>query len=88
MIGHITYISDEQMAEKFGRQLRDGLNFSFAPEFEIESYLRYQGEKFAEYFDANTYLAHHQGARLLRSGGGHRRRPGARACAGDAAAFW
>jgi homoserine O-acetyltransferase len=56
MIGHITYISDEQMAEKFGRQLRDGLNFSFAPEFEIESYLRYQGEKFAEYFDANTYL--------------------------------
>ena len=56
MIGHITYISDEQMAEKFGRQLRDGLKFSFAPEFQIESYLRYQGEKFAEYFDANTYL--------------------------------
>jgi len=56
MIGHITYISDEQMAERFGRQLRDGLNFSFAPEFEIESYLRYQGEKFAEYYDANTYL--------------------------------
>jgi len=56
MIGHITYISDEQMAEKFGRQLRDGLNFSFAPEFQIESYLRYQGEKFSEYYDANTYL--------------------------------
>jgi homoserine O-acetyltransferase len=56
MIGHITYISDEQMAERFGRQLREGLNFSFAPEFEIESYLRYQGEKFAEYYDANTYL--------------------------------
>ena len=56
MIGHITYLSDEQMGEQFGRQLRDGLNFSFAPEFEIESYLRYQGEKFAEYFDANTYL--------------------------------
>jgi homoserine O-acetyltransferase len=56
MIGHITYISDEQMAERFGRQLRDGLNFSFAPEFEIESYLRHQGEKFAEYYDANTYL--------------------------------
>ncbi len=56
MIGHITYISDEQMGARFGRQLREGLKFSFAPEFEIESYLRYQGEKFAEYFDANTYL--------------------------------
>ena len=44
------------MAEKFGRQLREGLNFSFAPEFQIELYLRHQGEKFAEYFDANTYL--------------------------------
>jgi homoserine O-acetyltransferase len=56
MIGHITYLSDEQMEEKFGRTLRDGLKFSFAPEFQIESYLRYQGEKFAEYYDANTYL--------------------------------
>jgi homoserine O-acetyltransferase len=56
MVGHITYISDEQMGERFGRQLREGLNYSFEPEFEIESYLRYQGEKFAEYFDANTYL--------------------------------
>jgi homoserine O-acetyltransferase/O-succinyltransferase len=56
MIGHITYLSDEQMEEKFGRALRDGLKFSFAPEFQIESYLRHQGEKFAEYYDANTYL--------------------------------
>ena len=56
MIGHITYLSDEQMEEKFGRALREGLRFSFAPEFQIESYLRYQGEKFAEYYDANTYL--------------------------------
>ena len=56
MIGHITYISDEQMAERFGRQARDGAKFSFEPEFQIESYLRYQGDKFAEYFDANTYL--------------------------------
>jgi len=56
MIGHITYLSDEQMEAKFGRQLREGLKFSFAPEFQIESYLRHQGEKFAEYFDANTYL--------------------------------
>jgi len=56
MVGHITYISDDQMEEKFGRDLRDGLKFSFAPEFQIESYLRYQGEKFSTYFDANTYL--------------------------------
>ena len=56
MIGHITYLSDLQMDEKFGRQLRDGIRYSFAPEFQVESYLRHQGEKFAEYFDANTYL--------------------------------
>ena len=56
MIGHITYLSDLQMEEKFGRALHEGLRFSFAPEFQIESYLRYQGDKFAEYFDANTYL--------------------------------
>jgi len=56
MIGHITYLSDDQMAEKFGRQLRNGLTYSFEPEFQIESYLRYQGDKFSEYFDANTYL--------------------------------
>jgi homoserine O-acetyltransferase len=56
MIGHITYLSDEQMEAKFGRQLREGIRFSFAPEFQIESYLRHQGEKFADYYDANTYL--------------------------------
>ena len=56
MIGHITYISDEQMAERFGRQAREGAKFSFEPEFQIESYLRHQGDKFSEYFDANTYL--------------------------------
>ncbi len=56
MIGHITYLSDLQMEEKFGRDLREGIKYSFAPEFQIESYLRHQGEKFAEYFDANTYL--------------------------------
>jgi homoserine O-acetyltransferase len=56
MVGHITYLSDLQMEDKFGRKLREGLKYSFAPEFQIESYLRYQGEKFAEYYDANTYL--------------------------------
>ena len=56
MVGHITYLSDLQMEEKFGRSMREGIHYSFAPEFQIESYLRYQGEKFAEYFDANTYL--------------------------------
>jgi homoserine O-acetyltransferase len=71
MIGHITYLSDDVMNEKFGRQLRaaaraarDGqpeqaASYLFSTqeaEFQIESYLRYQGDKFAEYFDANTYL--------------------------------
>jgi homoserine O-acetyltransferase len=57
MIGHITYLSDDAMAEKFGRVLRTGsLKFNFDVEFEIESYLRYQGDKFSGYFDANTYL--------------------------------
>ncbi|MEO6352860.1 MAG: homoserine O-acetyltransferase [Burkholderiaceae bacterium] len=57
MIGHITYLSDDSMAEKFGRALRNGdYQFSFGVDFEIESYLRYQGLKFSEYFDANTYL--------------------------------
>jgi homoserine O-acetyltransferase len=57
MLGHITYLSDDAMAEKFGRALRTGaINFNFDVEFEIESYLRHQGDKFSEYFDANTYL--------------------------------
>jgi homoserine O-acetyltransferase len=57
MLGHITYLSDDAMADKFGRELRSGkLNFSYDIEFQIESYLRYQGDKFAAYFDANTYL--------------------------------
>ena len=78
MIGHITYLSDDVMNEKFGRQLRSAVSKEAAPtggsedtsvpsvgaylfstqevEFQIESYLRHQGDKFAEYFDANTYL--------------------------------
>ncbi len=59
MIGHITYLSDDVMNEKFGRQLREGMDLRYTTqdiEFQIESYLRYQGDKFSEYFDANTYL--------------------------------
>lgn len=59
MIGHITYLSDDVMNEKFGRQLREGIDLKYSTqevEFQIESYLRYQGDKFSEYFDANTYL--------------------------------
>jgi homoserine O-acetyltransferase len=65
MVGHITYLSDDDMAEKFGRKLRAAgensaetgdYKFDFGVDFEIESYLRYQGDKFSEYFDANTYL--------------------------------
>jgi homoserine O-acetyltransferase len=58
MIGHITYLSDDAMMEKFGRVLRGKITpgFDFDVDFEIESYLRYQGDKFSDYFDANTYL--------------------------------
>jgi len=58
MIGHITYLSDDSMEAKFGRELRAAeLGYSTQDiEFQIESYLRHQGEKFSEYFDANTYL--------------------------------
>ena len=57
MLGHITYLSDDAMADKFGRELRTGsFKYNYDIEFEIESYLRYQGDKFAAYFDANTYL--------------------------------
>ena len=66
MIGHITYLSDDVMNEKFGRELRSAVEGAASDgryrystqevEFQIESYLRYQGDKFSEYFDANTYL--------------------------------
>ncbi len=58
MLGHITYLSDESMMKKFGRKLRDKDDYSyvFDTEFEVESYLHYQGERFTKRFDANTYL--------------------------------
>ena len=59
MLGHITYLSDDVMNTKFGRALQSGEVFKYSTqeiEFQIESYLRYQGDKFSEYFDANTYL--------------------------------
>ncbi|MDN5595448.1 MAG: homoserine O-acetyltransferase, partial [Pseudomonas sp.] len=58
MVGHITYLSDDSMGEKFGRGLKsEKLNYDFhSVEFQVESYLRYQGEEFSGRFDANTYL--------------------------------
>ena len=57
MLGHITYLSDESMGAKFGRELRETkLKFGYDVEFQVESYLRHQGQSFVERFDANTYL--------------------------------
>ena len=57
MLGHITYLSDDAMRDKFGRELREGrINYGFDVEFQVESYLRYQGQSFVDRFDANTYL--------------------------------
>ncbi len=79
MLGHITYLSDDGMGEKFGRLLKSGeYKYGFDVEFEIESYLRYQGDRFAGVFDANTYLlmtkaldyfdpARHYGGKLSRA---------------------
>lgn len=56
MLGHITYLSARGMDDRFGRELKAGLNFSYEAEFQVESYLRYQGMSFVDHFDANTYL--------------------------------
>lgn len=57
MIGHITYLSGDSMDERFGRQRKGEMpTYNYDVDFEVESYLRYQGDKFANYFDANTYL--------------------------------
>lgn len=57
MMGHITYLAEEGLGKKFGRELRNGgYQYGYDIDFEVESYLRYQGDKFASQFDANTYL--------------------------------
>ncbi|AHC14653.1 homoserine O-acetyltransferase MetX [Salinispira pacifica] len=58
MVGHITYLSEESMRVKFGRRLqtRDDFNFDFSDQFQVESYLEYQGDQFVERFDANSYI--------------------------------
>jgi len=57
MIGHITYMSDKSMAEKFGRRLKDDrIPFKFTADFEVEGYLQYRGKSFVRRFDANSYL--------------------------------
>jgi homoserine O-acetyltransferase len=58
MVGHVTYLSDEAMRKKFGRRLQDknDFSFNFDADFQVESYLRYQGTKFVERFDANSFL--------------------------------
>lgn len=57
MLGHITYVSDQLLGEKFGRSMREGkFSFDYTIEFQIESYLNYQGDSFSTRFDANTYL--------------------------------
>ena len=57
MLAHLTYLSDDAMGEKFGRDLKtDEIKYGYKPEFQVESYLHYQGEKFSTSFDANTYL--------------------------------
>jgi len=73
MIGHITYLSDESMRAKFGRRLQDreDLAFDFVTEFEVESYLAYQGRKFVERFDANTYLYMSKAMDYFDLGAGH-----------------
>jgi homoserine O-acetyltransferase len=57
MVGHITYMSDESMSEKFGRRFKDhGKGAKFEPDFEVEGYLQYRGDNFVKRFDANSYL--------------------------------
>ena len=58
MVGHITYLSEESMQQKFGRRLQDQVRYGyeFRSEFQVESYLKYKGHNFTRRFDANSYL--------------------------------
>jgi len=79
MIGHITYLSDEAMRQKFDRRLQDRSEISFAleaPDFQVESYLRYQGQKFVDRFRRQRFPLRDQGGRLLQPGSEPRRRLG------------
>ena len=73
MIGHITYMSDASMAEKFGRRVRvDKEPFKFSADFEVEGYLRYRGDNFVKRFDANSYLYITKALDLFNILNGHR----------------
>lgn len=89
MIGHITYLSDESMHVKFGRELRHGggFAFNFETEFQVESYLHHQGRKFVERFDANAFLYVTKAADYFDLDLGNADSPARRALAGTAARF-
>ncbi len=79
MVGHITYISDEQMGERFGRTLRDGIKYSFCARIRDRVLSALSGREVLRILRRQYVSAHHQGARLFRSGAGRRRRSRARA---------
>ena len=86
MMGHITYLAEDGLGKKFGRDLKsDGYQYGYGVEFEVESYLRYQGDKFVGRFDANTYLLMTKALDYFRPGRRLRPQPHARRgeCAGQ-----
>ncbi len=89
MIGHITYLSDESMRLKFGRRLQDKSDFSFNfdADFQVESYLRYQGRKFVDRFDANSFLYITKAADYFDLGKQHGNGSAVQACAKARAKF-
>jgi len=89
MIGHITYLSDESMRQKFGRRLQEQNDVSdgFEADFQVESYLRYQGSKFVQRFDANSFLYITKAADYFDLGGQHGEGSLVKAFAGTLAKF-